>query len=191
MMISRPARFDGRKLGLGLTVFVLLTVGAFWWQFRRIPAGGAAPTWSGLQWRFAALLVVLAPIESLCAGLRIWVVARALRRPVRYWRCLQSEWANFGLAMITPSQTGGGLAQAYVLSRAGAPGATALSVTVISFLGTVFALLLMGAYSIFGSGLIRGAGALPATTAWILFVMSAAMIAVAVCPRCIHLVAAP
>jgi uncharacterized protein (TIRG00374 family) len=192
MRINRhSAGFDGRKLGLGVAVFVLLTVGVFWWQFRRIPDGGVAPTFRGLQWRFAALLVLLAPIESLCAGLRVWLVARALRCRVRFWRCLQSEWANFGLAMITPAQTGGGLAQAYVLSRAGVPFATALSVTVIAFLGTVFALLLMGAYSIFGSGLIRGAGALPATAAWILFVMSAAMIAIAVCPRCIQVIAAP
>src|SRR5262249_33959221 len=69
--------------------------------------------------------------------------------------------------------------------------ATALSITVIAFLGTVVALVLMGAYSIFGSGLIHGAGALPATAAWMLFAMSAAMIAIAVWPRCIHVVAAP
>jgi uncharacterized protein (TIRG00374 family) len=191
MTTNAATNFDWRKLGLGVAAFAALTAGVFWWQFHRVPAGDAAPTFAGLQWRFAALLVLLAPVESLCAGLRIYVVARALRCRVPFWPCLQSEWANFGMAMITPSQTGGGLAQAYMLSRAGVPGATALSVTVIAFLGTVIGLLLMGVYSIFASGLIHGAGALPATAGWILFVMSAAMIAIVVWPKSIHVVATP
>jgi hypothetical protein len=50
--------------------------------------------------------------------------------------------------MLTPSQTGGGVGQIYMLSRGGMKLATALTVSLISFLGSMVVLLFIGIYSL-------------------------------------------
>jgi uncharacterized membrane protein YbhN (UPF0104 family) len=69
-------------------------------------------------------------------------------RPVCGWTCLKAEWANLGLAMLTPSQTGGGFGQIYILSRGGMNLGTALTVSLISFLGSMVVLLFIGIHSL-------------------------------------------
>jgi uncharacterized protein (TIRG00374 family) len=76
------------------------------------------------------------------------VICSVLQPGVSLWICLKAEWANLGLAMLTPSQTGGGFGQIYMLSRGGLKLGTALTVSLISFLGSMVVLLLMGIYSL-------------------------------------------
>ena len=68
---------------------------------------------------------------------------------------LQSGLANSGIAILTPSQSGGGPGQIYILNRGGARLGTALTTTLLTFVGTMFALLVFGLYSLFVSGIGR------------------------------------
>jgi uncharacterized protein (TIRG00374 family) len=136
-----------RLVGGGL-LFLGLTVGIFWYQFSQIPLGHRPSIWHQLQWRYLFWLLIFLPVETFAAGLRIWVISRALQPGVSLWTCLKAEWANLGLAMLTPSQTGGGVGQIYMLSRGGMKLATALTVSLISFLGSMVVLLFIGIYSL-------------------------------------------
>lgn len=136
-----------RLVGGGL-VFIGLTVGIFWYQFSEIPLGNRPSIWNQLQWGYLFWLLILLPVETFAAGLRIWVISRALQPGVSLWTCIKAEWANLGLAMLTPSQTGGGVGQIYMLSRGGMKLATALTVSLISFLGSMVVLLFIGVYSL-------------------------------------------
>ena len=136
------------KLVCGGLIFIGLTVGIFWYQFSEIPAGNRSPIWNQLQWRYLFWLLLFLPIETFAAGLRIWVISRVLQPGVSLWTCLKAEWANLGLAMLTPSQTGGGVGQIYMLSRGGLKLGTALTVSLISFLGSMVVLLFIGIYSL-------------------------------------------
>ena len=140
--------FGVYKLVCGGLIFIGLTVGIFWYQFSEIPAGNRPPIWNQLQWRYLFWLLLILPIDTFAAGLRIWVIGRALQPGVSLWTCLKAEWANLGLAMLTPSQTGGGFGQIYMLSRGGLELGTALTVSLISFLGSMVVLLFMGIYSL-------------------------------------------
>jgi uncharacterized protein (TIRG00374 family) len=93
-------------------------------------------------------LLIFLPVETFAAGLRIWVISRAMQPGVSLWICLKAEWANLGLAMLTPSQTGGGFGQIYMLSRGGMKLGTALTVSLISFLGSMVVLLFIGIHSL-------------------------------------------
>jgi hypothetical protein len=135
------------KLVCGGLIFVGLTVGIFWYQFSEIPAGSRPPIRNQLEWGYFFWLLLFLPIETFAAGLRIWVVSRVLEPGVGLWTCLKAEWANLGLAMLTPSQTGGGFGQIYMLSRGGLKLGTALTVSLISFLGSMVVLLFIGIYS--------------------------------------------
>jgi len=55
--------------------------------------------------------------------------------------------------MITPSQSGGGFGQIYVLHHGGANVGTALSISLLSFLGTMIGLLFIGLYSLLFSSI--------------------------------------
>jgi uncharacterized protein (TIRG00374 family) len=140
--------FGVYKLVCGGLIFIGLTVGIFWYQFSEIPAGNRPPIWNQLQWRYLFWLLLFLPIDTFAAGMRIWVICSVLQPGVSLWICLKAEWANLGLAMLTPSQTGGGFGQIYMLSRGGLKLGTALTVSLISFLGSMVVLLLMGIYSL-------------------------------------------
>ena len=140
--------FSVYKLGCGGLIFVVLTVGIFWYQFSEIPAGDRPPIWNQLQWGYLFWLLLFIPIETFVSGLRIWVISRAMQTGVNIWTCLKAEWANIGLAVLTPSQTGGGFAQIYMLNRGGLNLGTALTVTLISFLGSMVALLFIGIHAL-------------------------------------------
>lgn len=136
------------RLIWGGLIFIGLTVGIFWYQFARIPDGSLAEIWNQLQWHYLFWLLLFLPIDTLAAGLRIWVISRVLQPGVSFWTCLKAEWANLGLAMLTPSQTGGGFGQIYMLTRGGMTLGTALTVSLISFLGSMVVLLLIGIHAL-------------------------------------------
>jgi uncharacterized protein (TIRG00374 family) len=140
--------FGVYKLVCGGLIFIGLTVGIFWYQFSEIPAGNRLPIWNQLQWRYLFWLLLFLPIDTFAAGLRIWVICRVLQPGASLWTCLKAEWANLGLAMLTPSQTGGGFGQIYMLTRGGLKLGTALTVSLISFLGSMVVLLFIGIYSL-------------------------------------------
>jgi uncharacterized protein (TIRG00374 family) len=136
------------RLVFGGLIFIGLTVGIFWYQFAQIPGGNRPGIWSQLQWGYLFWLLLFLPIDTFAAGLRIWVICRVLQPGVSFWTCLKAEWANLGLAMLTPSQTGGGFGQIYVLNRGGLNMGTALSVSLITFFGSMVVLLFVGIHSL-------------------------------------------
>jgi len=141
-------KFGKYRLVCGGLIFMGLTVGIFWYQFSEIPVGQRPSIWNQLQWGYLLWLLIFLPVETFAAGLRIWVISRALQPGVSLWTCLKAEWANLGLAMLTPSQTGGGFGQIYMLNRGGMKLGTALTVSLISFLGSMVVLLIIGVHAL-------------------------------------------
>jgi glycosyltransferase 2 family protein len=169
------------KLFFGGAIFFLLTVGIFWYQFSSIEAGAEAPAWDRLNWYYLPLILLCLPIETLASGARIWLLCHVLGPRTTFWSCIKAEWANVAVATLTPSQTGGGPAQIYILSRSGVSAATAVTISLLSFVGTMLGLFCMGLYSLSVSG-IGEVGVLYVTAVWTLFSISAAMVLAGVCP---------
>ncbi len=176
-----------KKLVAGGVAFGLLTVGIFWYQFQRIQLSDATPHLDDLRWGWLLPIILCLPIESLVSGLRIWVIARVLQPGpgIGFWTCLKAEWANAAVAALTPSQSGGGPGQIYMLIRAGARVGTALSISLISFAGTMASLFLMGLYSLFVSHASEG-GSVFAAAVWSLIAITGAMTLAAICPGAIR-----
>jgi len=150
-------RISGRKRGklaIGGLVFLLLTLAIFGFQFHRIQAGDIVPRLSQLRWGYLILILCFLPVEALALGLRMWIVCRVLQPGISYWTCFQADLANSGIALLTPSQSGGGIGQIYFLNRGGARIGTALTTTLVTFVGTLLALLAFG----FTSLLVTGVG---------------------------------
>jgi glycosyltransferase 2 family protein len=178
---TMPSVPRGKLLAGGLG-FLVLTVGVFWWLFTRAPAGSAAPLLADLRWGYFVLLLLVLPIESVTSAARIWLICRVLHPGVSFWTCLQSEFVNVAISLLTPSQSGGGPGQIYILSRyGGVTIGTGLTATLLSFMGTMAGLLLMGLYSLLVSG-IGASGLLFLAPVWTLTAIAAALFLGAIWP---------
>jgi uncharacterized membrane protein YbhN (UPF0104 family) len=139
----------GRQIVWGGVAFLALTVGVFWWLFDRVPDGQPRLTLADLDWRYLPLLLLVLPVETVTSAARIWLICRVLHPGVPFGTCVRSELANVAIATLTPSQSGGGPGQIYVLRRDGGVSVgTGLTATLLSFMGTMVGLLLLGLYSL-------------------------------------------
>jgi glycosyltransferase 2 family protein len=172
---AMPGMPRGKLLAGGLG-FLVLTVGVFWWLFTRASSGHAAPGLADLRWGYFLLLLLVLPVESVTSAARIWLICRVLHPGVSFWTCLQSEFANVAIAILTPSQSGGGPGQISMLNRGGGVSVgTGLTATLLSFMGTMVGLLLMGLYSLLVSG-IGASGFLFLAPVWTLTAIAAALL---------------
>lgn len=171
----------GTKYLLGGITFLLLTLAVFWFQFDRIEAGDQLVAWDKLQWGYLLLLLLFLPTDTVACGMRIWVVCRLLQPGIGFWTCLKAEWANVGVAMLTPSSSGGGLGQIYMLNRGGANAGSAIAISFITFLGSMVGLLCIGLYNVLFSGASE-AGLLLRAAVWGFTLIAAFVIVAAVWP---------
>ena len=171
----------GTKYLLGGVTFLLLTVTVFWFQFTRIQAGDLGVAWDKLHWGYLFLLLLFLPVDTVACGIRIWVVCRLLQPGIGFWTCLKAEWANVGVAMLTPSSSGGGLGQIYMLTRGGANAGSAIAISFITFLGSMVGLLCLGLYNILFSG-FSDMGLLLRTAVWGFTLIALFVIVAAVWP---------
>ena len=178
------------KLLAGGVGFLALTIGVFWWLFSRAPAGHTLPALADLRWSYFGLLLLVLPVESVTSAARIWLICRVLHRSVSFWTCVQSEFANVAISILTPSQSGGGAGQIYILNRRdGVSVGTGLTATLLSFMGTMVGLLLMGLYSLLVSG-IGGSGLLFLAPVWTLTAIAAVLLLGATWPDLCRIVLA-
>ena len=155
-------RFPPRQAPPGRARFPGVHGRIFWWLFTQL-AGDAPPALATLRWGYLfGLLLLVLPLESLTSAARIWLICRVLHPGVSFWVCLQSEFANVAVALLTPSQSGGGPGQIYLLRRSGVSVGTGLTATLLSFMGTLVGLLLLGVYSLAASGIAANESAPPA-----------------------------
>jgi uncharacterized protein (TIRG00374 family) len=136
------------KLLVGSLAFIILTVGIFWYQFHRIQPTDTIPRLDRLQWKYLLLMLIFLPIDALTCSLRMRVVCRVFQAGAGFWTCLKAECANLGVSILTPSQSGGGFGQIYMLNRGGINVGTAFTVSLITFLGSMACLFCVGIYSL-------------------------------------------
>ncbi len=179
--VREPEGIGRSQLIVGGLVFLLLTVGVFWHQFYRMQTHDEALRLEQLQWGYLPLILFFLPFDTFACALRIWVVSRVLQPGIGLWTCLKAEWANVGIAMLTPSNSGGGFGQVYMLNRGGASVGTAMSISLITFLGSIIALLCIGLYSILFSGIYQ-VGYFFYGAIWLFTLVSGTMILGAVSP---------
>ena len=99
---------------------------------------------SGMSPGFMALAVAAAVADILIGGFRHHVFIRRIRPGSPFLLPVRADLANRFAGALTPSQTGGGPAQLYVLHRGGISVAEALPFLAINFLATMAVFLCAG-----------------------------------------------
>lgn len=145
-------RFEGfgrGKLIVGGILFVAITLGIFWYLFHDIEPGEDIPRFDQLRWVYLLLALPFLPVETLLSSFRMWLICRVLQPELTFATCLKADLANSAIAVLTPFQIGGGPGQIYILNRGGARLGTALTISLLTFIGTMVALFGLGLYVLF------------------------------------------
>ena len=126
------------KIRHGLRLFFALTVIGLVFVLYRSSFAGSIESLSGFRWQYLLLALALVLSDWLLAGLRIYVFAVKLQPGISFFGCIRAGLANIFMGGVTPSQTGGGPGQIYVLYKEGMPVFDAMVVSFLSaFLGTL------------------------------------------------------
>jgi uncharacterized protein (TIRG00374 family) len=134
-MVSAPSMTGVKR---GLRLFAVLTILGLAFVLYRSSFEAGIESLSGFSWRYLLLAVALVILDWLLAGMRIYVFAVRLQRGVSLPGCIRAGLANIFMGGVTPSQTGGGPGQIYVLYKEGMPVFEAMVVSFLgAFLGTV------------------------------------------------------
>ncbi|MBI4720711.1 MAG: flippase-like domain-containing protein [Chitinivibrionia bacterium] len=135
-------RFDRRTILKGVRIFFGLSVASiavvFLFTMREETLSALRQAEPG----YLILALLLINSDWFGSGLRLFLLSRRITKKLSYMGCVKAAVANTFMANITPSQTGGGPAQIYVLYKEGLPVVESMSVSLMTFLATVFFLVL-------------------------------------------------
>jgi len=131
-----------RRVAMGLVTFLALTGAGLLVLFTVATRdAGALPR---LHPGFLLLALASALLDIVIGALRYQVFIRKIRPGTSLWLPIRADLANRFVGAITPSQTGGGPAQVFVLYRGGVGVPEALSFLAINFLFTLLFFLTAG-----------------------------------------------
>lgn len=138
--INRKRIFHGIQIFIGLTILGFSTT---------FYLTGSRETWLALQKfhpGFLLLAGLLILVDFLSGALRIHIFARSIQPKGMFVAAFKANLANIFMAAATPFQTGGGLAQLYVLSRNGISYAAGLTISVLNFVATLSMLFIAATF---------------------------------------------
>jgi len=131
--------FDKKNILRGFRLFVLLSLLGFACVFFFTTTGESVKALESFKPEFLFLALVLVLLDFLLGGLRIYVFfTKEILKRVGLFDCIKANLANIFMAAVTPSNTGGGPAQLYILNRRGVPLSGAISVSLINFFSSMF-----------------------------------------------------
>lgn len=144
---ERPTGFGGGRFAGGLAGFAALTVGSLALLFAFTLRANLAEVVKDLSICFLLLALLGAAADLLIGATRYQIFLRRIRPGTSLWLPLRADLANRFTGAVTPSQTGGGPAQLFILFNGGIPVPDALSFMTINFVSTLIFFLLSGGFT--------------------------------------------
>lgn len=147
---------DRKKILLGIKIFVAISLGTQLgiFLYTSYHNGGISFSIPFQRINLFALSIAffLSWFEGIISGIRIYFLMRAINTRITIFTSIKAAYANIFLGAATPSQTGGGVAQIYFITRDKIPISEASAGSIISFVCTlVFLVLVLISTSLFQS----------------------------------------
>ncbi len=134
-----------KRIRRGLQIFTLVSLGSVVVIFLLTHSHMTTEALGSIEplWLLGAVPFMI--FDWLGGGYRLYLFSRVFHPQVLFKTCVKANLANYFLGSITPSQTGGGPAQIYMLYVGGMPAVEATSASLMSFFSTMFLLVAAGA----------------------------------------------
>jgi uncharacterized protein (TIRG00374 family) len=133
-----------KRIRRGLQIFTILSLSSLVVIFLLTHSHMTAEAFKNIQplWLLCAIPFIV--LDWIGGGYRLYLFSRVFHPTIRFKTCVKANLANYFLGAITPSQTGGGPAQIYMLYVGGMPAVEATSASLMTFFSTTFFLILSG-----------------------------------------------
>jgi uncharacterized protein (TIRG00374 family) len=135
-------RFERSTILKGVRIFFGLSIASIAVVFLFTMRGETLSALRQVEPLYIVLALLLMNCDWFGSGFRLYILSRRITKKLSYLGCVKASLANTFMATITPSQTGGGPAQIYVLYKEGLPVVESMSVSLMTFLATVFFLVI-------------------------------------------------
>jgi uncharacterized protein (TIRG00374 family) len=136
--------FNQKTIKKGVIYFIIITLITLTAIFLYTNTGKTLKIWSELMPQYLLIALGLAFLDLYIGGWRNHIFAREYVKDISQWVCFRANLANIFMGAVTPSQTGGGPAQWYVLYRHGLKVPELVSISVINFMSTMIFFPLSG-----------------------------------------------
>ncbi|MBN2028678.1 flippase-like domain-containing protein [bacterium] len=139
--------FSKRSINHGLRIFIILTLAGFILIFYLTGTHETIQALNAFRFSYFIIAGFLIGVDFLSGTSRIYIFIRKitpLSEKQAFWASFKANLSNVFLAAATPFQTGGGLAQIYMLNREGVTVSGATSVSIMNFVATLVFLMTAG-----------------------------------------------
>jgi len=143
-MRKAPPDISIKKIKKGIILFILLTFAGIATVFYRSRFYTSVTHLREFDVLYLVIAFSLVLLAWLVDGTRIYVYAEKIQKDISFIGCMRAGLANIFMGGITPSQTGGGAAQIYILYKEGLKLIDATVVSFLNFFNSVVILLVCG-----------------------------------------------
>ena len=120
----------------GFLVFAFITILSFFLLFLYTNTAETLNAFRNIHIKYLLLALLLAFFDWWVGGYRNHIFVREIKPGISWKVCFNANLANIFMGAVTPSQTGGGPAQLYMLYRNGIRIMDGLAVSLINFVAT-------------------------------------------------------
>jgi uncharacterized protein (TIRG00374 family) len=142
---TQAAPWNLRRVMTGTRLLVGSTLAALLFLFARGDFGDQLRLLLSLSPLYLGIGLAQALLDFLGGGFRLWFLSFAFGRRIRFTTCVRANGTNVFVGGVTPSQTGGGPAQIYLMAGEGVSYPVAMATSLVAYLGTIVILVGGGA----------------------------------------------
>lgn len=147
---------DRKKILFGIKIFVVVSlatqIGIFLHSSYQDGGISFNIPYHRINYYMLGVAFCLSWLEGFISGLRIYVIMWIINPRIKLLTSIKAAYANIFLGAATPSQTGGGVAQIYFISRDSIPISQASAGSILTFVCTLlFLIVALISTSIFNS----------------------------------------
>jgi hypothetical protein len=136
---------DRKKILLGIKIFVAISLatqlGIFFYTSYQNGGKSFNFPFHRVNIFMLGIAFFLSWFEGIISGIRIFFLMRVINPRITIFTSIKAAYANIFLGAVTPSQTGGGVAQIYFISRDKIPISEASAGSIVSFVCTLLFLI--------------------------------------------------
>ncbi len=137
---------DQKKILLGIKIFVAISLvsqlGIFLYTSYHEAGSSINISFHEINYYVLGIAFCLSWIEGPISGIRIYFIMKVINPRIKMLTSIKAAYANIFLGAATPSQTGGGVAQIYFISRDKIPISQASGGSIMCFVCTLLFLVL-------------------------------------------------
>ncbi len=135
--ISIQEAFNPKVIKKGMFYFFAITIIAFAGIFFYTNTGKTLEVWSNLDWKYFVICAVIVFMDMLLGGWRNHIFVREFAPGTSQWIAFKANLANIFMGAVTPSQTGGGVAQLYIFYKNGVKLSDGITLSFINWISTL------------------------------------------------------